>query len=64
MKLTVNQKAALDNVIESAPKQHLIMVLWWIFFNTNKVRVLIDGIERGMHWKAAYNRAKNTKLES
>ena len=58
MKLSTSQRSALDQAVEHAPVGQLLVFAWWTLFNERKAQELIDNVESGMIWKAAYARAK------
>lgn len=63
MKLSSHQKIAMDKAVESASIRQLIIFGWWTLFNKRKAYTLIDNIEIGMSWKAAYERVQKSKPE-
>jgi hypothetical protein len=56
MKFTEEQK----KVIYYASYKELFIWLWWSIFYPAKSKKLLEAIDRGMHFRAAFNLAKNT----
>lgn len=58
-KLTLKQKQKMDRAIKYAPLRQVFMWVWWEFFYPKKAATLINRVEAGMSWNAAYTIAKN-----
>jgi len=59
MKLTQNQKTALNEAMRYAPLHQVIIALFWAIFKKRKAKELMRLIEKGLYWKYAFEDAKN-----
>jgi len=59
MKLTPDQKKALNEAMRYAPLHQVIIALFWAIFKKRKAKELMRLIEIGMNWKYAFEDAKN-----